>query len=67
MKIDCGAVSVPLAILWVEPGMKRSHDQLILGASTFPDIWAEEMDEEMRLWLVGKVETHLFLENRWLF
>lgn len=59
-----GAVNVPLAVLWVKPGKKRDHDDLILGENTNPDAWADGMDDEMRLWLVGKVETQALLGER---
>lgn len=59
-----GAVNVPLAVLWVKPGKKRDHDDLILGENTDPDAWADGMDDEMRLWLVGKVETQALLGER---
>jgi cell wall-associated NlpC family hydrolase len=59
MSKDFVAVNVPLAVLWCEPGAKRDHDRLILGADPDPAAWADGMDEEMRLWLVGKVDSQL--------
>ncbi|MDR3564964.1 MAG: C40 family peptidase [Negativicutes bacterium] len=59
-----GAVKVPLAVLWVEPGAKRTHDNLILSSPTDPARWADGMDDEMRLWLVGKVETQVLFGER---
>jgi len=58
------AVNVPVAVLWVEPGAKRAYDELILAADTHPAAWAEGMDDEMRLWLVGKVETQVLFGER---
>ncbi|MBP2654539.1 MAG: putative rane protein [Firmicutes bacterium] len=60
------AVNVPLAVLWSEPGPKRPHDNLILEPVTNPLAWADTMDDEMRLWLVGKVETQLLYGERLL-
>ena len=60
------AVNVPLAVLWTEPGPKRTHDNLVLGLTTNPLAWADAMDDEMRLWLVGKVETQLLYGERLL-
>ncbi|BAF60856.1 MAG: C40 family peptidase [Pelotomaculum sp.] len=54
---DRGAINVPLAVLWSEPGRKREHDELILRENGDPAAWAGGMDGSMRLWLVGKVET----------
>lgn len=59
-----GAVNVPLSVLWVKPGKKRDHDDLILGEITDPDAWVDGMDDEMRLWLVGKVETQALFGER---
>lgn len=59
-----GAVNVPLSVLWVKPGKKREHDDLILGENTDPDAWVDGMDDEMRLWLVGKVETQALFGER---
>lgn len=58
------AVNVAAAMLWTEPGPKRDHDRLILGAATEPAAWADGLDEEMRLWLVGKVESQLLYGER---
>lgn len=58
------AVNAPLAVLWCEPGPKREHDRLILGADPAPAAWADGMDEEMRLWLVGKVDSQLLYGER---
>ncbi len=58
------AVNVAAAMLWCEPGPKRDHDRLMLGAATEPAAWADGMDEEMRLWLVGKVESQLLYGER---
>ncbi len=58
------AVNVAAAMLWCEPGPKRDHDRLILGAATEPAAWADGMDEAMRLWLVGKVESQLLYGER---
>ena len=58
------AVNVPAAMLWREPGEKRPHDRLILGADADPAAWADGMDEEMRLWLVGQVESQLLYGER---
>lgn len=63
---DFVAVNVPLAVLWCEPGPKRDHDRLILGAAPDPAAWADGMDGEMRLWLVGKVETQLLYGEKLL-
>lgn len=60
------AVNVPLAVLWREPGAKRDHDRLILGAEPAPAAWADGMDEEMRLWLVGKVDSQLLYGEKLL-
>lgn len=54
-----GAANVPVAVLWTQPGDKRDYDRLILAAATDPAAWADGMDDEMRLWLVGKVETQV--------
>lgn len=59
-----GAINVPLAILWTEPGDKREHDRLILGTVTDPKGWADGMNDDMRLWLVGKVETQALFGER---
>lgn len=59
-----GAVNVPVAVLWSEPGPKRDHDNLILGAATEPAAWARGMDPEMRLWLVGRAETQALYGER---
>ncbi len=58
------AINVAAAMLWSEPGPKRDHDQLMLGAVTEPAAWADGMDEAMRLWLVGKVESQLLYGER---
>lgn len=65
-KNSFAAVNVPLAVLWSEPGDKREYDRLILGASTAPAAWADGMDDEMRLWLVGKVDTQVLYGERLL-
>lgn len=59
-----GAVNVPLAVLWTEPGAKRDYDGLILGAATDPSAWTGGMDAEKRLWLVNKVETQALFGER---
>ncbi|MHB8986793.1 MAG: C40 family peptidase, partial [Eubacteriales bacterium] len=59
-----GAINVPLAVLWSEPGIKRDYDGLILGAATNPSAWAGGMDAEKRLWLVNKVETQAIFGER---
>ena len=59
MNENYGAVQVPLAVLWTNPGEKRPHDQLILSPVPDATAWADTMDTDMRLWLVGKVETQL--------
>ncbi len=61
---DFFAVNVSAAMLWTGPGPKRDHDRLILGAATEPAAWADGMNEEMRLWLVGKVESQLLYGER---
>ncbi|MDT8901707.1 NlpC/P60 family protein [Anaeroselena agilis] len=62
---DCStAVNVSAAMLWTAPGPKRDHDRLILGAATDPAAWADGMDEDMRLWLVGQVESQLLYGER---
>lgn len=61
---DFSTINVAAAMLWCEPGPKRDHDRLILGAATEPAAWADGMDEEMRLWLVGKVESQLLYGER---
>lgn len=58
------AVNAAAAMLWTEPGEKRPHDRLILGADAAPAAWADGMDEAMRLWLVGKVESQLLYGER---
>ena len=58
------AINVSAAMLWSEPGAKRDHDRLMLGATTEPAAWADGMDEAMRLWLVGKVESQLLYGER---
>lgn len=58
------AINVSAAMLWCDPGPKRDHDRLMLGAATDPAAWADGMDEEMRLWLVGKVESQLLYGER---
>lgn len=62
--LNFGAINVPLAVLWTEPGMKRDYDSLILGAANNPAAWAGGMDLEMRLWLVNKVETQALFGER---
>lgn len=59
-----GAINVPLAVFWSEPGPKREYDNLILGAATDPAAWARGMDTDMRLWLVGKSETQALFGER---
>ncbi|MDR3590055.1 MAG: C40 family peptidase [Negativicutes bacterium] len=59
-----GAVNVPVAVLWTEPGAKRAYDELILAPANAPAAWADGMDDEMRLWLVGKVETQVLFGER---
>lgn len=54
---DRGAVNVPAAVLWSEPGQMRDYDTLILKEKNDPAAWAGGMDTSMRLWLVGKAET----------
>jgi len=62
---DCyAAVNVAAAMLWTEPGEKRPYDALMLGAATAPAAWADGMDEAMRLWLVGRVESQLLYGER---
>lgn len=53
------AVNVALAVLWVEPAIQRPHDSLICQQPASPAPWAEEMNDEERLWLVGKIETQV--------
>ncbi len=52
-----GAVNVPAAMLWQEPGRLRDYDNLILQQKNDPAAWAGGMDVKMRLWLVGKTGT----------
>jgi gamma-D-glutamyl-L-lysine dipeptidyl-peptidase len=59
-----GAVNVPVAVLWTEPGAKRAYDRLILTPANDPAAWSGGMDDEMRLWLVGKVETQVLFGER---
>lgn len=59
-----GAVNVPVAILWSDPGPKREYDGHILGAVTDPAAWAGGMNKEMRLWLVNKAETQALFGER---
>lgn len=59
-----GAIGVPVANLWTEPGAKRPHDSLILSVPTDTAAWADSMDDEMRLWLVGKVDTQVLFGER---
>ncbi|MBP2652153.1 MAG: putative rane protein [Firmicutes bacterium] len=61
-----GAVNVPLAVLWTEPGAKRTHNDLILGPTPNAAAWADTMDTDMRLALVGKVETQVLFGERLL-
>jgi len=58
------AVCSPAAMLWTAPGEKRPHDRLILGADADPAAWADGMDEDMRLWLVGKADSQLLYGER---
>jgi len=58
------AVNVAAALLWTEPGTKRPHDRLMLGAATDPAAWADGMDDDMRLWLVGRVDSQLLYGER---
>lgn len=55
--LERGAVNVPAAMLWKEPGRVREYDDLILQEKNDPAAWAGGMDSNMRLWLVGKAET----------
>lgn len=54
---DRGAVIEPVTVLWSKPGQLREYDRLILGRPSQPAAWSAGMDTQMRLWLVGKVET----------
>jgi len=58
------AINVSLAILWADPGEKRPHDALVCGMPVEADSWADLMDDDMRLWLVGKVETQALYGER---
>ncbi|OPY58948.1 MAG: Gamma-D-glutamyl-L-lysine endopeptidase [Pelotomaculum sp. PtaU1.Bin035] len=53
-----GAVNEPVTVLWSNPGQLRDYDRLILNKPSNPAAWAGGMDTDMRLWLVGKAETH---------
>ncbi len=64
MSDNLAAVNVAAAMLWTAPGGKRPHDGLMLGAATEPAAWADGMDEAMRLWLVGRVESQLLYGER---
>ncbi|MHB1042782.1 MAG: stalk domain-containing protein [Eubacteriales bacterium] len=59
-----GAINVPVANLWTEPGSKREYDATILGGSTDPAAWAAGMDTNMKMWLVGKVDTQALFGER---
>lgn len=56
-----GAVRVTSTVLWYEPGQKRDYDGLLLKENNDPAGWANGMDGDMRLWLVGKAETMALL------
>lgn len=64
MSESWAAVNVSAAMLWTAPGAKRPHDRLMLGAATDPAAWADGMDEEMRLWLVGQTDSQLLYGER---
>lgn len=64
MSEHSAAVTVAAAMLWTAPGTKRPHDRLMLGAATDPAAWADGMDEAMRLWLVGQVDSQLLYGER---
>jgi len=51
-----GAINVPLAIFWSEP-QKEEYEDISRRAASHPAQWAESLDTEQRLWLVGKVNT----------
>ena len=53
------AVNVAMAVLWTEPAITREYDGLICQEAVEPEKWADGMDGDMRLWLVGKVETQV--------
>jgi cell wall-associated NlpC family hydrolase len=61
-----GVANVPVAVLWTEPGEKRSFDDLILSCPNNPATWSDGLNDDMRLWLVGKVETQVLLGERLL-
>lgn len=61
-----GVANVPVAVLWTEPGEKRSCDDLILSCPNNPAAWSDGLNDDMRLWLVGKVETQVLLGERLL-
>jgi len=55
-QIAFGAINVPLAIFWSEPGIPE-YQKISLSAATYPQSWSESLDVQQRLWLVEKVNT----------
>ena len=51
-----GAINVPLAIFWSEPG-NPEYQKTSVSAATNPMSWSQSLDVQQRLWLVGKVNT----------
>ncbi len=58
-----GAINVPLAIFWSEPG-KPEYENISLRASIHPAKWSESLDVAKRLWLVDKVNTSAIYGER---
>lgn len=56
-----GALRVAATVLWHEPVQVRDYDTKILKEYNDPAGWADGMDTNMRLWLVGKAETMALL------
>lgn len=59
MDVLYGTIAEPASMLWVKPGQRREYDRTMLDKPGDPAAWAAGMDTEMRLWLVGKVDTQL--------
>jgi hypothetical protein len=58
-----GAVNVPLAIFWDEPG-NPEYENISLRAASQPAKWANSLDTAKRLWLVDKVNTSAIYGER---
>jgi hypothetical protein len=57
-----GAINVPLAIFWSEPG--KEYQKISLSAATNPMSWSESLEVQQRLWLVEKVNTMAIFGER---